>query len=297
MERYRFSRRAVGAVVAAVVGFGSVAVATAPGHAVGAPVRRTAYSLHDTDEAKEVTVSCPTPYQVFAVGYRIIDGRGSVAVTRMEPDAGLTSARIEARARTGHAEPWAFEGAVVCNVSANAPVLEPEVVHGAAAVTARCPGSTRLLGMGYRYEGTVDSGHVTGLIPDAGLNSVEVHTGGPPPQTLTAYAICHEPPRSDGPLSVRVAAATGLSETGSTAVTTGLTGYSVYSVGVEVRGVANAFPEALMPNPDGGVGRAQVVRARQPEPAGAARARRGAAAGAGDAASTTVYVIAAGAFH
>ncbi|GGQ82931.1 hypothetical protein [Couchioplanes azureus] len=299
MKRYRVGRRAVGAVVAAVAGLvGSVVVTTAPGRAVSAPVRPTASSPYDTDETKEVSVSCPGAYRVFAVGYRIIDGRGSVTVTRMQPDAGLTSARIEARARTGHAEPWAVEAAVVCNVSAHAPVLVPAVVRGAAAVTAQCPGITRLLGMGYRYEGAADSGHVTNLTPDAGLTGVEVRTGGLPPQALTAYAICHEPPRSDGPPSVRVAATTGLSEADPTAVTAGLTGHSVYSVGVEVRGAPNAYPEAIFPDPDGGVGQVKVVRARLPEPAGGVeRARRGAPARAGDDASTTVYVIAAAAFH
>ncbi|WP_157552581.1 hypothetical protein [Micromonospora sp. NRRL B-16802] len=267
-------RTAAGAVV---VVLGTAAGAAAPdrqAHAGGfAPVRVVEASESDGSGTKVVTATCPGARSVFAAGARIVDGNGGVVLTAMEPDAELNTVTVAATARTGYASAWSVVAYATCDLSTSPPVRATSTVESASTVEVSCPGSTRLFGTGFRFEGPVDQTYVDEVGFGPGLRTVRVHAGGAEPESLTAVGICKEPTQPTGPPGERVEAVTEYDGTWPKTVVTAEAGpdVHVYGVGARVTGAGPFFLSALVPSPNLRQAGAEAVRASQLPWAPAAR--------------------------
>jgi hypothetical protein len=108
---------------------------------------------------------------------------------------------------------------------------------------------------------------------------------------LSVTAICRVHPAEAGLPGVRLSTTTGSAGAAPTTVVAGVTTYWAYAVGADAG--PGAFPDVLMPDPEAGVGRAQVTRARH----GDGFAAAGLTEGPGEGVSATVHVLGGAAFH
>ncbi|WFE54478.1 hypothetical protein [Micromonospora sp. WMMD1155] len=290
-------RTAVGAVAVALGTAAGAAAPNGPAHAGGyAPVRVEEASDSDGSVTKVVTATCPGARSVFAAGARIVNGNGGVVLTAMEPDAELTTVTVTATARTGHAGAWSVVAYATCDSSTSPPVRATATVGSASTVEVSCPGGTRLVGTGFRFDGPVDQTYVDEVAFGPGLRTVRVHTGGTAePADLTAVGVCKEPTQPTGPPGVRVEATSGYDGTWPKTVVTADAGPDahVYGVGARVTGAGQFFLSAIVPSATLRQAGAEAVRASQVP--GAVAARAGAAEdGSG---SVTVSAIEMAAFH
>ncbi|MET8233445.1 hypothetical protein ABZS77_22525 [Micromonospora sp. NPDC005298] len=298
MHTMDIARRTVAGAVAVVLGTAAWAAAPdRPAHAGGlAPVRVEEASESDGSGTKVVTATCPGARSVFAAGARIVNGNGGVVLTAMEPDAELTTVTVTAKARTGHASAWSVVAYATCDSSTSPPVRATATVGSASTVEVNCPGSTRVVGTGFRSEGPVDQTYVDEVGFGPGLRTVRVHAGGgAQPASLTAVGICKEPTQPTGPPGERVETASGYDGTWPKTVVTADAGPAahVYAVGARVTGAGPFFLSAIVPSPNLRQAGAEAVRASQLPGSAAARDD---AADDGEG-SLTVAVLTMATFH
>lgn len=295
MSTANIGRRTAAGVIVLALGTGLAAALDGPARAGGiAPVRVEETSDSSGSTTKIVTVTCPEG-SVFGAGARVVGGSGGVVLNSMVPDAALTSVRVTAAARTGHTGAWALTAYATCDSAPwRPPVRVSATVQSGSAAEVDCPGTTKLVGTGFRAEGSVDHTYVDEVAFGAGLNGVRVHTGGEPGE-LTAFAVCKEPtPMSGAAHGVRVQAVSSAGDAWPrTAVTDGSgPDQHVYAVGARVVSPAAAFLSSLVPGPTLHMARAEAVQA-SPLPGAAGTVR----AAGGDDGELTVSGLLMGAFH
>lgn len=281
------------AVAVVVIVAGALVGPSVPAHGQLELLRQEATSDYDTTSHKSVTVDCRGEEVAFGLGAEITDGRGDVMLTRMEPNAGLGSVTVSARARSGHQWPWSITAYVLCDSSLISPVRESGTTHDASSAAVSC-GERDVLAAGFRYDGDVETGYVNGLVPNIAQSQVQVFAGGdgPPPATLTAYAICRARAGSN---SERLSATAPLGETSSIRVMVGTPERSVYGVGARTT-VPGVHFDALMPSQDAGLAGVRAVRV--PATTAAARVGPGTQAADGDGDETvTVFGVDNYVFH
>lgn len=273
-------RTAAGAVAVALGTAGLVVVPDGAARAGGlAPVRVEEVSDSDDSVTKIVVAECAGARSVFAAGARVVDGDGGVVLTAMVPNAALTAVAVTATARTGFEGDWSLMAFAVCDTSTSAPVRAATTVESASTAEVSCPDDTRLVGTGFRFEGSVDQTYVDEVVFGPGLREVRVHTGGDAePESLTAFGVCKEPTQPTGPPGVQVEASSAYDGTWpKTAVTDDPDpDQHVYGVGARVEGSGEFFLSALLPSPNLRLAGAEAVQASQlpgtPAPVGAGRA-------------------------
>lgn len=220
-----------------------------PAWAGGSPVRVAQPSPHDATPTKLATVACPQAAQsVYAAGVRVVGGGGAVVITAMVPDPVLNSVTVTATARTGYPEDWSLVAYAVCDVSAIPPARVAGTAAGASTVTATCPGTSRLTGLGFRIDDPDGNTYLAGAAPDADLRQVHVGTRGDgSPASVTAYGICKPP---TGPAASRPAATVPVQPTGTTTVFVAEPGGqgTIYGVGAAVSGPGTTLLSAIVPD-------------------------------------------------
>ena len=305
MRTTNVGRRTAAGAVAVALGTGIVVAPIGPAHA-GAlpPVLVAEVSDSDDSAAKIVTATC-LGGKVFAPGARVVDGDGGVVLTAMVPNPELTSVTVTATARTGHVGDWSLMAFATCDTSSRWPVRTAVTVHSASTAEVSCPGDTRLVGTGFRFEGSVDHTYVDKVDFGPGLREMQVHASGAvAPESLTAFGVCKEPTQPSGPPGVRVEASSLYDGTWPKMVVTDDPdpNFHVYAVGASVMGSGGFFLSALVPSLNLRLAGAEAVQASQlPGEAAAVGAGRIGDAEAGTAGdgegSLTVSGLLMSAFH
>ena len=278
-------RTAAGAVAVALGTAGLVVVPHGVAHAGGlAPVR--VEEVDDSDsETKIVVAECTeTMGSVFAAGARVVNGNGGVVLTAMVPNPELTSVTVTATARTGHQGNWSLMAFAICDRSGTPPVRRAATVESASTAEVSCPDDTRLVGTGFRFEGSVDQTYVDEVAFGAGLGGVRVHTGGAAPESLTAFGVCKEPTQLTGLPGVRVEASSVHDGTWPKLAVTDDPDPTqhMYGIGASVVGSGGFFLSALVPSLNLRLAGAEAAQASPlPGAAVAADAGRAGVAGAG----------------
>lgn len=280
------------AVAAALTVLASGAAAggpVTPAWAGGSPVRVAQPSSHDATQTKLVSVACPgTGQSVYAPGVRVIGGGGAVVITAMVPDPTLTSVTVAATARTGYTGKWSLVAYAVCYTSVHPPGRVDASAAGASTVTATCPGTSRLTGLGFRIDDADRGAYLAEAAPDAGLRQVRVRTRGVP-DSLAAYGICRPPA---GPAGSRLQATAAVAPTGTTvSVAEQSQQRTIYGAGAAVSGPGATLLSAIVPDLAGNRALAEAV------PAGAAGARSAVQSDDADEDEVTVYGTFIGTFH
>ncbi|WP_326554431.1 hypothetical protein [Micromonospora sp. NBC_01813] len=303
MDATNIGRRAAAGAAALALAAGLTVAPGGPAHAGGfAPVRVEQVSDSDDSTTKTATATCPGARSVFAAGARVVNGDGGVVLTAMVPNPELTSVTVTAKARTGHAGDWSLTAYATCDTSTSPPKRTAVTVNWASTAQVSCPDDTRVVGTGFRFEGSVDHTYVDEVAFGPGLRDVRVHTGGDAePASLTAFGICKEP---TGPTGVRVNASSAYDGSWPKAAVTDDPGpdLHVYAVGARVVGSGEFFLSALVPNSSLRLAGAEAVQASQlPGAAGTGDAGRAGGAdtgadGDGDG-SLTVSGLLMAAFH
>lgn len=281
------------AAALALLAAGAVATSTAgPAWAGGSPVRAAQPGPHDATPTKLVTVACPQALQsVYAAGVRVVGGDGAVVITAMVPDPALTSVTVTATARAGYTEDWSLVAYAVCDVSAVPPARVAGTAFGASTVTATCPGTSWLTGLGFRIDDPDAGTYLAGAAPDANLRQVRVRTHGTP-AAVTAYGIC-QPPTGSAPVRRDATAPVQPAGTTTVSVAEPVGQRTIYGVGAAVSGPGTTLLSAIVPDLAGN----RAVAAASPA-ADAARIGPAAAAEADeDGDEVTVYGTFIGTFH
>jgi hypothetical protein len=295
MSMARIGRRTAAGVATLALGAGLVTAPGAPARAGGtAPGHDITTTSHNQDRTKTVTATCPGPgAPVYGAGARIVDGDGGVVLTSMTPNSDLSAVTVTATARTGHTGSWALTAHAVCAGSSSPPFRVASPVGSGSAAEVECPGTARLVGAGFRFDGPVDHTYVDELTFDPGLTRARVHTGGgAAPASLVAFGICKEPTPASGIHGVVVRATSAHDASWpKSAVTGSLPRSYVYAVGGAVSGSGEFFLSALVPGP----GLRQA--AAEADRASILPGEEGNRAGADDNGSVTVDELLMGAFH
>lgn len=289
----RIGRRTAAGAATLALGAGLVTAPGTPAHAGGiTPVHEVTTTSHNHDSTKTVTAVCPgTGPRVFGAGARIVDGAGGVVLTSMIPNAALNAVTVTATARSGHTGSWALTAHAVCDTSSSVPFRVAAPVQSGSTAAAGCPGTSRLVGAGFRFDGPVDHTYVDEFTFDAGLTRARVHTGGDAaPASLVAFGICKEPTPASGTHGVVVRATSAHDAVWpKTAVTGPVPAGHVYAVGAAVTGAGEFFLSALVPGPNLRAAAAEADRASTLPGEEGQRA--------GDDGSVTVDELLMGAFH
>jgi hypothetical protein len=164
----------------------------------------TALGASDSTAPKNVSVDCPAGQRVLGAGTLLGDANTSdILLDDLRPSADLTSATVNAfEDESGTSANWSAGVYAMC-----APPL-PGVERVAATsplnstnknVTVSCPGAKRVVGTGADINTFNGQVILDDLRPNAALTSVtangmEDETGNPAPWSITAYAVCADPP-------------------------------------------------------------------------------------------------------
>ncbi|MBF9127904.1 hypothetical protein I0C86_02655 [Plantactinospora sp. S1510] len=267
MRTANIGRRTAAGVVAVALGTaGLVVVPDGAAQAGGvAPVR--VEEVDDSDSTTKIVVAecTETMGSVFAAGARVVNGNGGVVLTAMVPNPELTSVTVTATARTGYEGDWSLMAFAICDRSGTPPVRRAATVESASTAEVDCPDDTRLVGTGFRFEGSVDQTYVDEVAFGSGLGGVRVHTGGVAPESLTAFGVCKEPTQMTGQPGARVEASSAHDGTWPKTAATDDPNpdQHVYGIGASVVGSGGFFLSALVPSLNLRLAGAEAVEASQ----------------------------------